>query len=82
MAGREDGWMGQLITLTEASERAGVSLVTLRKIIRQHRITLYRNPRDARERLVDTDQLDAALRPTPIEDQNPKAAGWISTRAA
>jgi len=67
----------KLITLTEASERTGVSIVTLRKIVRNQGITLYRNPRDARERLVDADEIDAAMKPTPIRpelDDTKKAA--------
>lgn len=68
--------MGELITMSDAAARAGVSIVTLRKIVREQGITVYRNPRDARERLVDAAEIDAAMRPTPIRpaDDTKKAA--------
>ncbi len=68
--------MSDLITMTNAAERTGVSIVTLRRIIRERGITVYRNPRDARERLVDAGEIDAAMQPTPIrrEDDPKKAA--------
>ncbi|HUG13970.1 MAG TPA: hypothetical protein VMM78_03035 [Thermomicrobiales bacterium] len=59
--------MREFITMTEAAKRAGVSLVTLRKIVRERGIVLYRNPRDAREKLVDAVDVDVAMKPTPIE---------------
>ncbi len=62
--------MSNLITMTDAAERVGVSVVTLRRIIRARGITVYMNPRDARERLVDADEIDAAMRPTPIRPED------------
>ncbi len=43
----------ELMPLTEAAERAGISLVTMRRRIREHQLTIYINPRDKREKLVD-----------------------------
>jgi excisionase family DNA binding protein len=62
--------VGELITLTEAADRAGVSLMTLRKIVRENKITLYRNPRDAREKLVRPGDIDAAMEPTPFQQEH------------
>lgn len=69
--------MRDLIPMKQAAERAGVSIVTLRRIIREQGITVYRNPRDARERLIDASDIDAAMKPTPIrpgDEQTKKAA--------
>ena len=79
---REERLLSELITVTDAAQRAGVSVVTLRKIIRQRGITIYRNPRDARERLVDAGEIDAAMQPTPLNEQLKKATGWVSSHAA
>jgi hypothetical protein len=61
--------MGELIPLKEAQERAGVSKNTLKKILKQHGITLYENPRDARQKLVDYSDVEAALRPRPLRSE-------------
>lgn len=58
--------MGELIPLKEAQERAGISKNTLKKIIAMHGITVYSNPRDARQKLVDYADVEAALRPRPL----------------
>ena len=67
--------MGELIPMKEAQERIGVSKNTLRKIIEKHGISVYENPRDARQKLVDWDEVDAAIRPRLLPvDQEGKAA--------
>jgi predicted HTH domain antitoxin len=67
---------GDLISLKEAQERAGVSKNTLKKILKLHGITLYENPRDARQKLVNYSEIEKALRPRPIrsEQQSKRAA--------
>jgi len=58
--------VADLIPLTQAAERIGSSMNTLRKVIRNHDLVVYANPLDARERLIDADELEAAIRPVPI----------------
>ncbi len=58
--------MANLIPLTQAAERLGVSMNTLRKVIRKHDLVLFENQLDAREKLIDVDKLEAAIRPVPI----------------
>jgi len=67
--------LADLIPLTQAAERIGVSMNTLRKVIRKHDLLVYENPLDARERLIDGDELEAAIRPVPIRkrDTEPEA---------
>jgi hypothetical protein len=57
--------MPELITVTEAAERAGLSLMTFRKRMREYGLTIYINPRDRREKLVDASDVDAMLEPHP-----------------
>ncbi len=59
--------MGELIPLKDAQERVGLSKNTLNKLIERHGITVYANPRDARQKLVDIEDVEAALRPVPIQ---------------
>lgn len=66
--------MGELITFSEAAKRSEISLVTLRKLIRNRNITVYQNPRDAREKLVMASDIEKALQPTPIQNTKKAAA--------
>ena len=56
----------ELIPVQDAAARVGLSPNTLRKFIRRRGLTLYENPRDARQKLVDLEELEAALRPRPL----------------
>ncbi len=64
--------MSDLIPLKEAQERVGMSKNTLNKLIEKHGIAVYENPRDARQRLVNIEEVEAALRPIPIQRQRPE----------
>lgn len=55
--------MADLITITEAAERAGLSPMTFRKRMREYALTIYVNPRDRREKLVDAAEVDAMMQP-------------------
>ncbi len=66
--------MGELITLTEAAERAGLSLMTFRKRVRESELTIYINPRDKRERLVDSEEVDAMMKPRAMGPEEVKTA--------
>ena len=64
--------MGDLIPLKEAQERVEMSKNTLNRLIEKHGITVYANPRDARQKLVDIEEVENALRPVPIQRQKPE----------
>ena len=55
--------MSELVTMTEASERLGISKTTFRKRLRELEIKTYMNPRDTREKLVDWYEVEAAFMP-------------------
>ncbi len=57
----------ELITLREARARLGISRVTMTKLVKQGRFTVYENPLDAREKLVDAAEVDVFARPRPIQ---------------
>ncbi|HET8632310.1 MAG TPA: hypothetical protein VFL91_33200 [Thermomicrobiales bacterium] len=56
----------ELITLKEARERLGISRVTMTKLVKEGRFTLYENPLDRREKLVDAADVAAYARPKPM----------------
>ena len=68
--------MEHLIRFSDAAERLGISENTLRKRIREEGITVYLNPRDKRERLLDWSELEAKfqLRPLRRDDEGKAAA--------
>jgi DNA-binding Lrp family transcriptional regulator len=66
--------MSERIRFSEAAERLEVSENTLRKRIREWGITVYMNPRDKRERLLDWNELQQCFQEHPIEDREGKAA--------
>ena len=55
----------QLITLGEARERLGVSKVTMARLVKEGRFTVYDNPLDRREKLVEEREVLEAVRPRP-----------------
>ncbi len=55
----------ELITVSEARERLGVSRVTMARLLREGRFTIYVNPLDRREKLIDVAELEQARRPRP-----------------
>ena len=71
--------MPELVSLKDAQERIGVSKNTLRRLIQKHDITVYENPRDARQKLVDMEEIEAALQPRPIRSD---VSDQASKRAA
>jgi len=71
---RRESNVKDLITLTEAADRAGLSLMTFRKRLRESQVTIYINPRDRRERLVDWPEVAAIMEPIPINDAVKTAA--------
>ncbi len=63
-----------LISLTDARHRLGMSKDTLRQLIREGHFTVYASPRDRRSKLVDTEELDAYLKPKVIRERKPHGA--------
>ncbi len=57
---------GELVPMTEAAKRAGVSQVTFRDRVRRGEIVTFTNPRDRRSRLVSVGDLDRMMTPRPI----------------
>jgi len=66
----------ELITVSEARERLGVSRVTMARLLREGRFTVYVNPLDRREKLIDVAELEEARRPRPasVEERATKRA--------
>lgn len=60
MVGRE------LIPMGEAARRLGISRMTMSRLLKQGRFTIYENPLDRREKLVDAAEVTKAVQPRPI----------------
>ncbi len=58
--------MANLVTLKEAQEHIGVSKTTMGKLVREGRFTIYEDPSDGRKKLVDLDQVTAAMQPRQV----------------
>ncbi len=63
-----------LIPLIEAAERLGVSRMTLSRLAKEGRFTIYENPRDRRQKLVDEEEVREALQPRPMPEGKERAA--------
>jgi hypothetical protein len=59
----------ELITLGEAQRRLGISHTTMARLVKEGRFTLYRNPLDGRQKLVDALELEEFLRPERITER-------------
>lgn len=51
------------ILLTEAARRLGVSLTTMRRIVREGQLKVYENPLDKRQKLVDAKEVERLRHP-------------------
>ncbi len=60
----------QYLTITQAQQRAGVALGTLRDRIRRGEIVVHTNPRDRRSHLVAVEDLERLLTPHPIRTED------------
>jgi transposase len=52
-----------LVQVREAQAILGVSRETMRRLIKRGMFTVYENPRDHRQKLLDTDELARYLEP-------------------
>lgn len=65
--------MEGMVRLSEAAKELGISENTLRKRIRDGGITVYLNPQDNREKLVNLEELrSAVMQPRPTMIGRPK----------
>ncbi len=55
----------ELIPLMEAAKRLGISRMTMNRLVREGRFTVYANPLDRRQRLLDVAELEERVRPVP-----------------
>ena len=55
----------ELIPLMEAAKRLGVSRMTMNRLVREGRFTIYSNPLDRRQRLLDAKELRENVQPEP-----------------
>jgi len=53
----------RLIPLKQARELLGISKVTMARLVKERRFRVYENPLDRRQKLVDLDELQQAIRP-------------------
>ena len=70
--------MGELIPLREARQRLGISKTTMSRLVRERWFTLYENPLDRRERLVDWEEVQRVMRPRPLVEEDARASGRAS----
>ncbi len=55
----------ELIPLVEAARRLGISRMTLSRLVKEGRFTVYTNPLDRRQRLLDAAELKDRVQPEP-----------------
>lgn len=65
----------KLIPMHEAAQRLGISRMTMSRLVKQGWLTVYENPLDRREKLVDETELAEAVRPRPLR---PAAEGKVA----
>ena len=63
----------KLITVREARERLGISRVTMARLLKEGRFTVYKNQLDMREKLIDEAELEELRKPR-LESQLVKMA--------
>ncbi len=57
--------MDGYLTMADAATHLGVSMVTMRKILRDARLQTYRDPRNGRVRLLKVEDVDRLSQPVP-----------------
>lgn len=62
------------MTMAQAASRVGVTLVTLRRLVKRRGVQVFQDPRDARAKLLRTDDVEELSRPIPIGEQALKTA--------
>ncbi len=59
----------KLIPLNEAARLLGVSKMTMARLVKEGRFVIYINPLDRRQKLVDEEQVRAAIKPRPLHGE-------------
>src|ERR687886_134757 len=59
----------ELIPLNEAARRLGVSKMTMARLVKEGRFTIYENPLDRRQKIVDAQEIAAAIKPRPLKPE-------------
>lgn len=70
----------ELVTLGEAQRRLGISHTTMARLVREGRFTLYRNPLDGRQKLVDAQELDEFLQPERVTERRVRPDNRVRLR--
>jgi excisionase family DNA binding protein len=55
------------LTTNQARERLGVSRMTMYRMMRRQNVPMYADPRDARVKLVRTEDIDRLMQPVPLK---------------
>ncbi len=64
----------ELIPLNEAASRLGISKMTMARLVKEGRFTIYENPLDRRQKLVDAGDIVDAIKPRMVEAGRKKTA--------
>jgi excisionase family DNA binding protein len=70
----------ELVTLGEAQKHLGVSHTTMARLVREGRFTLYRNPLDGRQKLIDAQELDEFLQPERVTERRVRPDNRVRLR--
>lgn len=70
----------ELIPLGEAQRRLGVSHTTMARLVKEGQFTLYRNPLDGRQKLIDVQELEEFLRPERIIERRVRPDNRVRLR--
>jgi hypothetical protein len=62
------------MTMAQAAQHIGVSLVTLRKLVQRREVEVFQDPRDARAKLLRDADVERLSQPFPIERAKKEAA--------
>ena len=71
-----------LITAAEAQARLGITKVKMARLLKEGRFTIYTNPLDRRQKLIDEAELAEAVRPEPTALRRKTGAGPEGKAAA
>ncbi len=72
----------KLITTAEARERLGINKLKMARLLKEGRFTIYTNPLDRRQKLIDEAELEEAVRPEPTQPMRHRQVGEQGKAAA
>ncbi len=65
---------GGYLTMAQAAEQLGASLVTLRKLVQRTGVEVFQDPRDARVKLLRNEDVERLKHPVPVKARPSKRA--------